>query len=227
MGLYNFQNRFVPKILAGEKTHTIRALRAHPDKPGNTLHLYTGLRTKKAQLLMRVLCAKIEQIDIAEERGQFNVRIDDALLDFGECEALARRDGIQRLREHDGILERSPSLPRAHHPLEMPELRAPGSGALKMCERMVVDGTVMIICGGRHTKRCYYCSKPATSLCDWKVKEHKSGTCDRPCCDDHTVQVAPEKHLCQFHRGSYEHWKKSHPNAELPAAPGQLPLFGR
>jgi uncharacterized protein YqfB (UPF0267 family) len=38
MGLYNFQSRFVPKILAGEKTHTIRAVRANPDKPGNVLH---------------------------------------------------------------------------------------------------------------------------------------------------------------------------------------------
>jgi hypothetical protein len=28
MGLYNFEERFVPKILAGEKTHTIRAVRA-------------------------------------------------------------------------------------------------------------------------------------------------------------------------------------------------------
>lgn len=50
MGLYNFQKRFVPFILSGAKTHTIRALRAHPDKPGDTLHLYTGLRQKGAKL---------------------------------------------------------------------------------------------------------------------------------------------------------------------------------
>lgn len=54
MGLYNFQSRFVPFIIAGKKTHTIRAIRVHPDKPGNTLYLYTGLRTKKAKLLMCV-----------------------------------------------------------------------------------------------------------------------------------------------------------------------------
>ena len=56
MGLYNFQRRFVPKILAGENTHTIRGVRANPDKPGNILHLYTGLRRKGATLLMRVPC---------------------------------------------------------------------------------------------------------------------------------------------------------------------------
>lgn len=64
MGLYNFQARFVPFILAGAKTHTIRAVRANPDKPGNTLHLYTGLRHKGARLLMRVPCVKVEEIEI-------------------------------------------------------------------------------------------------------------------------------------------------------------------
>ena len=64
MGLYNFQSRFVPKVLAGEKTHTIRAARANPDKPGNTLHLYTGLRHKGTRLLMRTTCTKAEQIEI-------------------------------------------------------------------------------------------------------------------------------------------------------------------
>lgn len=51
MGLYNFQERFVAAILAREKRHTIRGLRAHPDEPGDTMHLYTGLRTKKSRLL--------------------------------------------------------------------------------------------------------------------------------------------------------------------------------
>jgi hypothetical protein len=40
MGLYNFQPRFVPFILSGEKTHVIRSVRKHPDKPGDTLYLY-------------------------------------------------------------------------------------------------------------------------------------------------------------------------------------------
>ena len=53
MGLYNFQARFVPFILNGAKTHTIRAIRTNPDKPGNTLHLYTGLRQKGARLLLQ------------------------------------------------------------------------------------------------------------------------------------------------------------------------------
>jgi uncharacterized protein YqfB (UPF0267 family) len=96
MGLYNFQSRFVPKILAGEKTHTIRATRANPDKPGNTLHLYTGLRQKGAKLLMRAPCVKIEEIEIS---ARMRVRIDGVELDATEQETLARRDGFQNFAD--------------------------------------------------------------------------------------------------------------------------------
>lgn len=58
MGLYNFKERFITHILDGSKTHTIRPERSRPDKPGDTLHLYTGLRHKGAQLLMRVPCVE-------------------------------------------------------------------------------------------------------------------------------------------------------------------------
>lgn len=107
MGLYNFQKRFVPKVLAGEKTHTIRAIRANPDKPGNVLHLYTGLRTKAAKLLMRVPCVKVEEIEIYLEPPLPNfgpvltrglrfpgVTIDGVKLSDDEKESLARRDGF-------------------------------------------------------------------------------------------------------------------------------------
>jgi hypothetical protein len=103
MGLYNFQTRFCPMILAGTKTHTIRAVRAHPDKPGNTMHLYTGLRTKKAKLLMRVPCIKIEDIEIWSNIEEIDltgftvdvgVKIDGILLDESEAHAFARRDGF-------------------------------------------------------------------------------------------------------------------------------------
>jgi hypothetical protein len=64
MGIYNFWPHFVPLILAGGKTHTARAERKYPDTPGATLHLHTGLRTKKAKLLMRVSRVKVESISI-------------------------------------------------------------------------------------------------------------------------------------------------------------------
>ncbi|HVB59124.1 MAG TPA: hypothetical protein VNE63_22175 [Candidatus Acidoferrales bacterium] len=104
MGLYNFQPHFVPFILSGEKTHTIRAMRVHPDKPGDVLHLYTGLRHKGARLLMRVPCVKIEEIRIhGDDRTMpwdpFQIAINGIELGLDECEALARRDGFPDYHE--------------------------------------------------------------------------------------------------------------------------------
>ena len=103
MGLYNFNPRFVPKILSGEKTHTIRAVRAHPDKPGKMLHLYCGLRHKSVQLLMRVPCVKIEEIEIDACGHECNcdpfVAIDGVELSESEREALAVRDGFESFDE--------------------------------------------------------------------------------------------------------------------------------
>jgi hypothetical protein len=65
MGIYNFQERFVPMIQDGTKTHTIRAPRkGAEDVPGNTMHLYTGLRRKGAKLLARFECVRVDEIVI-------------------------------------------------------------------------------------------------------------------------------------------------------------------
>ena len=85
MGLYNFKAQFVPFIKAGSKKHTIRAARRYPAKPGETLHLYTGLRTKKAKLIKRVECVKVEQIKIQvtfEMEGPDKGQIRSTSLDF-------------------------------------------------------------------------------------------------------------------------------------------------
>jgi uncharacterized protein YqfB (UPF0267 family) len=99
MGLYNFKEKFVARILSGEKTHTIRPRRARADKPGNTLHLYTGLRHKGARLLMRVPCVKVEDIEMDACGHECNcdatVVIDGVDLDAGERDAFAVRDGFE------------------------------------------------------------------------------------------------------------------------------------
>lgn len=95
MGLYSFHKRFVPAILDGTKTHTIRSRRAHPDKLGNILHLYTGLRRKGARLLMRVPCTRVQEISmIVDSSGECHVYIDGVQLAPDEREALAKRDGF-------------------------------------------------------------------------------------------------------------------------------------
>lgn len=96
MGIYNFQKRFVPMIESGAKTHTIRATRRFPEKPGKMLYLYTGLRHKGARLLKRVRCSCIQLIEILKGR---RVSVDGIPLSSDECEALARSDGFKDFAE--------------------------------------------------------------------------------------------------------------------------------
>jgi len=92
MGLYNFEKRFVPFIRGGVKKHTIRATREVCDKPGDTMHLYVGLRHKGAELIGRFPCVKVENILITP--GGL-VRIDGIYLEDDERESLARSDGFE------------------------------------------------------------------------------------------------------------------------------------
>lgn len=98
MGIYNFEARFVPFILAGTKTHTIRELRAHPDKTGNILHLYSGLRHPGAKLLFRARCTGVQSITIRQDRWAkhgYAIAIDGHLLSDDEMTDLVNRDGFK------------------------------------------------------------------------------------------------------------------------------------
>lgn len=106
MGLYNFQERFVEPILSGRKKHTIRAHRRHDDVPGKVMHLYTGLRTKQARLLMRSPCVKVEPIEIVSGCSDDDscecsalVLLNGVYLQPDEQERLARADGFHSFNE--------------------------------------------------------------------------------------------------------------------------------
>lgn len=72
-----------------------------------------------------------------------------------------------------------------------------------------------IVCGVRRSKQfCFVCGREAVALCDWKVKERKSGTCDAPVCDRHAKNVARGKHLCPTHQEAYQAWQRRHPPAQ-------------
>lgn len=63
-------------------------------------------------------------------------------------------------------------------------------------------GETAIVCTSRRRQRCA-CGRPATKLCDWKVKERASGTCDRPLCSACTHVPAPDKDLCPRHAAEW------------------------
>lgn len=66
MPLLGFQKQFAPLVESGEKTQTIRAYRkdGNDPRPGDTLYLYTGLRTKQCRKLGEVICTSVEPITI-------------------------------------------------------------------------------------------------------------------------------------------------------------------
>ena len=51
MPLYDFQERFAPKVESGEKQQTIRAKRKNPPKIGQIAYCKVGLRTKNCRHL--------------------------------------------------------------------------------------------------------------------------------------------------------------------------------
>lgn len=104
MGLYNFQKQFVFHILNGSKQHTIRGERKHADKPGDMMHLYTGLRQKGARLLMRVPCVLVEPISIEIRSMKANGFEYSAVCVFvGDRIMLSRSEAV-RLALADGFM---------------------------------------------------------------------------------------------------------------------------
>jgi hypothetical protein len=97
MPAYNFQHRFVPMILNGEKPHTIRRRRKYPTKVGDMLQMYVGQRTKKAFKFAESPVVKIVPIVIQpwhkciimqDTSGQMSVT------GFSTKNELARLDGF-------------------------------------------------------------------------------------------------------------------------------------
>lgn len=112
--LLNFQGQFAPKVESGVKPHTIRALRAdgRDPLPGDTLHLYYGLRTKGVRLLRREVCEYAHDIMIQPSAGnQHHVLLVGHPLDQAGIEQLARFDGFNSADEFVRYFEKAHGLP--------------------------------------------------------------------------------------------------------------------
>ncbi len=68
MPALNFQAQFAPLVESGEKRQTIRSYRkdGRDPKQGDTLYLYTGMRTKACRKLGEVRCNKVYEIVLNE-----------------------------------------------------------------------------------------------------------------------------------------------------------------
>jgi hypothetical protein len=70
MPLLGFKKRFAPAVEAYTKRQTIRACRkdGRDPKQGDTLHLYTGLRTKRCRKLAETECVATLPVTIHRDK---------------------------------------------------------------------------------------------------------------------------------------------------------------
>ena len=66
------------------------------------------------------------------------------------------------------------------------------------------NGGKAIVCTSERRKLCFECGRPADRECDWKVPEHRSGTCDAPICSRCSYVPAPDKDLCPTHAREWQ-----------------------
>jgi hypothetical protein len=64
MPALNFRPQFADLVSSGQKTQTIRQVRKCPIKVGDTLWLYTGMRTKQCRLLADAVVTDVQGIQI-------------------------------------------------------------------------------------------------------------------------------------------------------------------
>jgi hypothetical protein len=95
MPAYNFKTRFADAVENGDKCQTIRKRRKRPTRVGDTLYLYTGMRTKACRLLRTETCIGIAPIDIYDGRIVF----DGSELPRWHAKALAEHDGFDTLSD--------------------------------------------------------------------------------------------------------------------------------
>ena len=91
MTLFNFQPDFVDKIRKGEKLSTIRKTKRC--KVGDTMQLYTGLRTKSCKKIMDVECIGVAPIIISAH----------SIWKLGDTEGNIN-PGVAPLHEQEGFL---------------------------------------------------------------------------------------------------------------------------
>jgi len=94
MALLGFKKRFAEPVRSGRKRQTIRAFRKYPISPGETLYLYTALRTKYAEKLKEVRCKQVGLITIFINSGEIITK-DGVYNTKSELNAFAKRDGFK------------------------------------------------------------------------------------------------------------------------------------
>lgn len=110
MPALNFKKQFAPAVESWEKLQTIRARRkdGRDPKAGQTLYLYTGMRTKVCRKLGETTCKEV--IPITIESDLYTI-IGTKSLDTHDEVALAKADGFDDLSGFYDFFDKTHGLP--------------------------------------------------------------------------------------------------------------------
>ena len=109
MPALNFVKKFAPLVESGKNRQTIRPCRkdGRNPKPGCTLYLYTGMRTKGCRKLKEAECISSEPIVIDDS----NIAVGGNLLNHEERWQLARADGFPYTADFREFFRKQYGLP--------------------------------------------------------------------------------------------------------------------
>lgn len=95
MVAYSFKKHFAAPILAGTKRQTLRNDRKRHARAGETLQLYTGMRTKHCQLVGTATCLGVTRIRLDFEEGRVeSFETGLAVTRLEDLDAFAQFDGF-------------------------------------------------------------------------------------------------------------------------------------
>lgn len=95
MALINFSREdFIKAVEKGTKHFTVRFLRKNPLRKGESLQLYTGLRTKHARKLRDTVCKNIWELKIVNKKDKFLFYLDGKELPGNEIKDIGNRIGF-------------------------------------------------------------------------------------------------------------------------------------
>lgn len=104
--LLNYKKQFIDAIKIGTKVHTIRGRRKNKPKIGETLHMFSGLRTKNSELITKkekLISTQKVWIKIVFRLKPTNwylkICVDGRVLSSSEIEAFVRFDGFSNIQE--------------------------------------------------------------------------------------------------------------------------------
>lgn len=106
MPAISFQHQFAAMI-PKRKWHTVRVKRKNPIKAGDMLSLYTGMRTKQCELIVKLPCVDVKPIEIYPD--EMRIVLNGVVLTVDGVNSFANRDGFDDVYDFFDFFRRYPA----------------------------------------------------------------------------------------------------------------------